>query len=70
MSQIEECVTLKNVLRLEKWAIKKFVKGRKMCHIWKNGSVRKMGHKWKNVQQLEKCVTLKKRVTGRRMCHS
>ena len=70
MSQIEECVTLKNVLRLEKWAIEKFVKGRKMCHIRKNGSVRKMGHKWKNVQHLEKCVTLKKHVTGRRMCHS
>ena len=49
VSQIEECVTLKNVLWLEKWAIKQFVTGRKMCHIWKNGSVRKMGHNWKNV---------------------
>ena len=41
-----------------------------MCHILKNGSVRKMGHNWKNVEQLEKCVTLKKRVTVRKMCHN
>ena len=52
MSQIEECVTLKNMSRLAKWAIEKFV-GRKMCDIWKNGLVRKMGDNWKNVHELE-----------------
>ena len=64
MSQIEECVTLKNVLRLEKWAIEKFVTGRKICHIWKNGSVRKMGQNGqngpqRNLLQLEKWVKVR-----------
>ena len=53
-------------LWLEKWAIEKFVTGRKMCCIWKNGSVLNPNPN----PQLEKCVTLKKRVTIRRMCHS
>ena len=51
---------LENVSRLGEWAIEKFVTGKKMCHIWKNGSVRKIGHNWKNVEHLVKCVTLKK----------
>ena len=56
---------LENVPQLEK-----IVTGKKMCHIWKNGSVRKIGHNWKNVEHLVKWVTLKKRVTVRKMCQS
>ena len=47
MPQVEKCVKAK----VKKWVTKKFVTGRKMCHIWKNGS------QLEKRPQLRKCGT-------------